>query len=132
MPVVSSIGADRDGQLFNVNADTLASHLAARLKSPRLVVAGATAGVFDGQGATIPQMTLEDIDALIASGGATAGMIAKLVACQRPSKPVCSKSSSRTAATPPRFRFWLVMDRRPGRERAREFLLENAVSATNE
>jgi acetylglutamate kinase len=42
VPVVSSIGASRDGRLFNVNADTLAAHLAARLKSPRLVIAGAT------------------------------------------------------------------------------------------
>src|SRR4051812_18308453 len=30
VPVVSSIGAGRDGRLFNVNADTLAAHLAAR------------------------------------------------------------------------------------------------------
>ena len=36
VPVVSSIGASRDGALFNVNADTLAAHLAGRLKSPRL------------------------------------------------------------------------------------------------
>ena len=38
VPVVSSIGASRDGALFNVNADTLAAHLAARLQSPRLIV----------------------------------------------------------------------------------------------
>jgi acetylglutamate kinase len=82
VPVVSSIGASRDGRLFNVNADTLASHLAARLKSPRLVIAGATAGVFDGNGKTIPSMSFDDIKGLIASGGATAGMIAKLTACR--------------------------------------------------
>ena len=82
VPVVSSIGASRDGRLFNVNADTLASHLAARLKSPRLVIAGATAGVFDRNGGTIPQMSFDDIKALIAGGGATAGMIAKLAACR--------------------------------------------------
>ena len=39
-PVVSSIGASRQGQLFNVNADTLASSLAARLRALRLVFAG--------------------------------------------------------------------------------------------
>ena len=66
-----------------MNADTLASHLAARLKSPRLIVAGATAGVFAGDGSTISDMTLADMDALIGSGGATAGMIAKLAACRR-------------------------------------------------
>ena len=82
VPVVASIGASRDGRLFNVNADTLAAHLAGRLKSPRLVFAGTTAGVLDGAGVTIAGMTFDDIDALIASGGVTAGMVAKLEACR--------------------------------------------------
>ena len=82
VPVVASIGASREGRLFNVNADTLAAHLAGRLKSPRLIFAGATAGVLDGGGATIARMTLGGIEALIAGGGATAGMIAKLTACR--------------------------------------------------
>jgi acetylglutamate kinase len=82
VPVVSSIGASRDGALFNVNADTLAAHLAARLKSPRLIVAGATAGVLGRDGATIVDMTFQDVDSLVDSGGATAGMVAKLAACR--------------------------------------------------
>jgi acetylglutamate kinase len=82
VPVVSSIGASRDGALFNVNADTLAAHLAARLASPRMIIAGATPGVLDRDGSTIADMTFRDIDELIASGGATAGMIAKLGACR--------------------------------------------------
>lgn len=82
VPVVSSIGASREGALFNVNADTLAANLAGRLKSPRLIIAGATAGVLERDGATIAGMTLRDVDALIVSGGATAGMVAKLAACR--------------------------------------------------
>jgi len=82
MPVISSIGASRDGQLFNVNADTLAAHLAGRLDSPRLILAGATSGVLDRDGSTIADMTFRDVDALVSSGGATAGMIAKLGACR--------------------------------------------------
>jgi acetylglutamate kinase len=82
VPVVSSIGASRDGELLNVNADTLAAHLAGRLKSPRLIIAGATAGVLEREGATIAEMTFRDIDALVMSGGATAGMVAKLAACR--------------------------------------------------
>lgn len=82
LPVVSSIGASRDGELFNVNADTLAAHLAGRLKSPRLIIAGATAGVLERDGSTIADMTFRDVDALIMSGGATAGMVAKLAACR--------------------------------------------------
>ena len=82
VPVVSSIGASREGALFNVNADTLAAHLAGRLKSPRLIIAGATAGVLERDGSTIADMTFSDVDALIGSGGATAGMVAKLAACR--------------------------------------------------
>lgn len=82
VPVVSSVAASRQGELFNVNADTLAAHLAGRLKSPRLIIAGATAGVLERNGATIADMTFSDIDALIETGGATAGMIAKLAACR--------------------------------------------------
>jgi acetylglutamate kinase len=82
VPVVSSIGASREGELFNVNADTLAAHLAGRLKSPRLIIAGATAGVLERDGSTIAEMMFRDVDALIARGGATAGMVAKLGACR--------------------------------------------------
>ncbi len=82
VPVISSIGASRDGELLNVNADTLAAHLAGRLKSPRLIVAGATAGVLGRDGATIADMTFRDVDALVSNGGATAGMVAKLDACR--------------------------------------------------
>ena len=82
VPVISSIGASRDGRLYNVNADTLAAHLAGRLKAPRLVIAGATAGVLQGDGSTIADMSFADIDSLVANGGATAGMVAKLAACR--------------------------------------------------
>ena len=54
-------GPRATGELFNVNADTLAAHLAARLKSPRLVIAGATAGVLDERGGTIADLSFEDI-----------------------------------------------------------------------
>jgi acetylglutamate kinase len=82
VPVVSSIGAARDGRLFNVNADTFAAHLAWRLGSTRLIIAGATAGVLDRDGSTIADLTLRDVKALVADGAATAGMVAKLAACR--------------------------------------------------
>ena len=82
VPVVSSIGASRSGVLFNVNADTLAAHLAGRLRSPRLIIAGATAGVLDADGATIANVDLRGVLALVKDGAATAGMVAKLAACR--------------------------------------------------
>ena len=81
VPVIASIGVDRDGRLFNVNADTFAGHLAARLGAARLVIAGTTPGVLDGAGATLPELDADSIAALIDDRTATAGMIAKLRAC---------------------------------------------------
>src|SRR5262249_18357055 len=54
VPVIACIGIGRDGRLLNVNADTLAGHLAARLNARRLVIAGGTPGVLDRSGATLP------------------------------------------------------------------------------
>jgi acetylglutamate kinase len=82
LPVVASIGMRVDGALFNVNADTMAADVAARLGAARLVIAGATPGVLDEHGRTIAQLDRSAAGALIASGTASAGMVAKLRACQ--------------------------------------------------
>jgi acetylglutamate kinase len=82
VPVLACIGMGRDGRLFNVNADTLAGHLAARLGARRLVIAGTTAGVLGDDGATLPVLDAAAIAALVDAGTATAGMIAKLRACE--------------------------------------------------
>ena len=82
VPVVACIGATKKGQLLNVNADTLASHLAARLKAARLVIAGGTAGVLDADGRTIARLTSRDAAQLVKTGTANKGMVAKLQACR--------------------------------------------------
>jgi acetylglutamate kinase len=82
VPVVACIGLGRDGRLFNVNADTFAGHLAERLGARRLVIAGTTPGVLDASGATLPILAVEAVARLVNDGTATAGMIAKLRACE--------------------------------------------------
>jgi acetylglutamate kinase len=81
VPVLACIGVDRDGHLLNVNADTLAGHLAAQLHARRLVVAGTTAGVLGNDGRTVTALESAGMAALVSDGTATAGMIAKLRAC---------------------------------------------------
>jgi len=83
VPVVASIGISAAGDLLNVNADTLAGHLAGALRARRLIVAGATRGVLSPEGQTIAYLTPEDIDRMTATGAAHSGMIAKLAACRR-------------------------------------------------
>ena len=81
-PVVASLSAAAAGQVLNVNADTLAGDLAARLAARRLLIAGSTAGVLDEAGRTIPALDDAGIDTLISGGQASAGMVAKLLACR--------------------------------------------------
>ena len=83
IPVIACVAAAKDGRLYNVNADTLAGSLAARLRAKRLVVAGATRGVLGAKGATVAKLDLDSIEKLIESGTATAGMVAKLRACRK-------------------------------------------------
>jgi acetylglutamate kinase len=82
VPVVACIGATRDGQLLNVNADTLAAHLAAVLGARRLVIAGGTSGVLDGAGQTIERLDSRGAARMIKAGTASKGMVAKLEACR--------------------------------------------------
>ena len=70
LPVICSIGVGRDGTLFNVNADTLAGHLAGRLQVRQLVI--------DGGGHTVARLDRAGAEAMVQSGVASAGMIAKL------------------------------------------------------
>jgi acetylglutamate kinase len=82
VPALACLGIDEAGQVLNVNADTMAAGLAAGARAGRLVIAGATAGVLDAAQRTIAVLDRADIDALIADGTASAGMIAKLRACR--------------------------------------------------
>jgi acetylglutamate kinase len=82
VPVVACIGATRDGQLLNVNADTLAAHLASSLGARRLVIAGGTSGVLDATGQTITRLDSRRAAQLIKAGTANKGMVAKLEACR--------------------------------------------------
>jgi len=82
VPVVACLGSDGAGTLYNVNADTLASRVAVACGAAELIIGGATAGVLDEGGGTIAELDLAGVDALIATGTASAGMVAKLVACR--------------------------------------------------
>jgi acetylglutamate kinase len=82
VPIVACVGSTRDGRLMNVNADTLASHLAQAIGARRLVIAGGTSGVLDEHGQTIGRMTGRDAARLIKAGTVNKGMVAKLQACR--------------------------------------------------
>ena len=78
VPVIAPIGVSASGETYNINADTCAGALAAALKAKRMILLTDVAGVLDGDGKLIRQMTAREAREAIASGMATGGMIPKL------------------------------------------------------
>lgn len=85
VPVIASLGIEAESttpSVLNVNADVAACRIAAALGDCELVIAGGTPGVLDAQGQSLPRLDIAGIDDVIATGTATAGMVAKLASCR--------------------------------------------------
>ena len=78
IPVIAPIAASRDGDTYNINADTFAGAIAVAMKAKRLLLLTDVAGVLDKQGNLLPELTLADIDRLAADGTISGGMIPKI------------------------------------------------------
>lgn len=77
IPVVAPIGTGKDGQTYNVNADTAAGAIAAALLADRLLLLTDVAGVKNKNGELLTKLTIKDIRGLIADGSIVKGMIPK-------------------------------------------------------
>jgi acetylglutamate kinase len=78
LPVVACVAGSRTGQMYNVNADQMASACAAGWRADRLIFLTDIAGVLDASGALQTTLTARDCGQLIREGVATGGMQAKL------------------------------------------------------
>ncbi len=78
IPVVSPIGFGADNESYNINADVVASRLATELKAEKLLLLTNIPGVLDKQGQLLTELTAAQIDALIADGTISGGMLPKL------------------------------------------------------
>ena len=81
IPVIAPIGVSRDGQTLNINADTFASALAARMKAKRLLLLTDVAGVLDKDKQLVASLTVAEARKLIRNGTITGGMIPKVEGC---------------------------------------------------
>lgn len=81
IPVIAPIGVSREGQTLNINADTFASALAARMKAARLLLLTDVEGVLDKNKNLIQELTVDQARALIGDGTITGGMIPKIEGC---------------------------------------------------
>src|SRR5439155_19462507 len=73
IPVIAPGASSREGETLNINADTFASALAARMKAKRLLLLTDVAGVLDKSGMLLPQLTIEEARRLIREGIITGG-----------------------------------------------------------
>ena len=81
IPVIAPIGAGSDGETLNINADTVAGAVAAAIDARRLLMLTDVAGVLDGKGSLIPELSVDEARARIADGTIEGGMIPKIETC---------------------------------------------------
>jgi len=77
IPVIAPIGVGEDGHSYNINADLVAGKVAEVLNAEKLILLTNIPGILDKQGELLTGLTLKDIDALIADGTISGGMIPK-------------------------------------------------------
>lgn len=81
IPVVAPVGADDNGQTYNINADTVAGAIAGALNATRLLMLTDVPGVLDDQKQLIPELTVHQVEDGIRNGMITGGMIPKVRNC---------------------------------------------------
>jgi acetylglutamate kinase len=78
IPVVAPVGAGRNGETYNINADLVAGKLAEVLRAEKLVLLTNTPGVLDEKGQLLTGLTPKRIDELVAEGTLSGGMLPKI------------------------------------------------------
>lgn len=84
IPVVSTVGCDKDGNVYNINADTAASYIAGAMKAERLITMTDIPGILrdvNDPDSIIKRVTTEEARQLFADGIISGGMIPKVECC---------------------------------------------------
>ena len=84
IPVISTVGCDKKGNVYNINGDTAAARIAGALKAERLIMMTDIAGILkdkDDPSTLIPKITIKEAKGLFESGVIQGGMIPKVKCC---------------------------------------------------
>ena len=84
IPVISTLGCDRQGNAYNINGDTAAAHVAGALGAERLIMLSDIPGLLrdkDDPSTLIPELTITEAHALREQGVISGGMIPKVECC---------------------------------------------------
>jgi acetylglutamate kinase len=84
VPVISSVAIGREGESYNINADTVAGALAAALSATKLILMTDVEGLyrdFSDKGSLISTLTVDEAQEMLSSGQIDRGMIPKIESC---------------------------------------------------
>ena len=84
IPVVSTVGCDKEGNIYNINADTAAAYIAGGMNAERLISMTDIAGILkdkDDPDSLIPNITIKEAYKLFEDGTVSGGMIPKVQCC---------------------------------------------------
>ena len=84
IPVVSTVGCDMEGNVYNINADTAAAYLAGAMGAYRLISMTDINGILrdkDDPSSLISSIDLKEAEELFATGVISGGMIPKVQCC---------------------------------------------------
>ena len=84
IPVISTLGCDREGNTYNINGDTAAAYIAGALGAERLIMMTDIAGVLrdkNDPGTLIPELTIGEAIKLFEENVIAGGMIPKVECC---------------------------------------------------
>ena len=84
IPVISTLGCDKEGNAYNINGDTAAAFIAGALNAERLIMMTDIAGILkdkDDPETLIPELTISEAEELKKQGIISGGMIPKVDCC---------------------------------------------------
>ena len=84
IPVIASVSTDASGQVYNINADTAASRIAAALQAENLILMTDIRGLLrdkDDETTLIPEVQVSEVPYLVKQGIISGGMIPKIECC---------------------------------------------------
>lgn len=85
IPVISTVGCDKEGNTYNINGDTAAAYIAGALTAERLIMMTDIAGLLrdtSDPSSLIPEITVSETEALEKEGVISGGMIPKVECCR--------------------------------------------------
>jgi acetylglutamate kinase len=78
IPVISPVGVGANNESYNINADVVAARMATALQAEKLLMLTNISGVLDGAGKLVTRLSAAQIEAMVADGTISGGMIPKI------------------------------------------------------